>query len=338
MNRQDLEREAVLAAEYVLAEAGIVPGDRVPVFDLIEDRGIWLSFEPRLDRLLGVYQRIGNASGIAINTAWPMILQRFTAAHELGHHELGHESHCDAAATILELAHDPKEIQAQTFAGSLLMSELAVETRLEHRGHRPDRPDLNAVDVYLISAELGVSYQAAVTQLRALGKISFAQSREFAKQSPSRLKQELLGGRRPDDPRASVMQLTFADNRREVVLDVSDEVDIALPEMAASGLEWTLPTGIQGAFDVVSDRYQLSKSDPGETLFGDIRTRHVTLKALAPGRTRLDFLTLSPDDTSELAAPLTIFAVTVAPSTSEVGQGISTNQHDQLLSSTINGS
>ena len=166
MNRRDLEREAVLAAEYVLAEAGIAPGDRVPVFDLIEDRGIWLSFEPGLDRLLGVYQRIGNASGIAINTARPMTLQRYTAAHELGHHELGHESRFDAEATISESVYDPQEIQAQTFAGSLLMSELTVETRLEYRGHRPDRPDLSATDVYLISAELGVSYQAAVTQLR----------------------------------------------------------------------------------------------------------------------------------------------------------------------------
>ena len=132
------------------------------------------------------------------------------------------------------------------------------------------------------------------------------------------------------------MQLTFADNRREVVLDVSDELDIVLPEMTASGLEWALPTGIQRTFDVVSDRYQHSKTDPGETLFGDTRTRHVTLKALAPGRTRLDFLPLRPGDTSEGAAPLTICAVTCAPPTSEVGQGISTNQHTQLLSSTIN--
>ena len=211
------------------------------------------------------------------------------------------------------------------------MSELTVETRLEHRGHCPDRPDLSATDVYLVSAELGVSYQAAVTQLRTLLKISFAQAREFAKQSPSRLKQELLGGRRPDNPRASVMQLTLADNRRAVVLDVSDELDIVLPEMTASGFEWTLPTGIHCAFDVVSDRYQHSKSDPGEKLFGDTRTRQVTLKAIAPGRTRLDFLPLLPGDTSEGAAPLTIYAVTCAPPTSKVGQGISTNQHNQLL-------
>ena len=334
MNRRSLEREAVLAAEYVLAEADIAPGNRVPIFDLIEDRGIWLSFEPGLDRLLGIYQRIGDATGIAINAARPRPLQRFTAAHELGHHELGHTAHLDTEATISELMHDPQEIQAQAFAASLLMSELAVEVRLEHRGHDPDWPDLAAADVYLMSAELGVSYLAAVTQLRVLQKISLAQARAFASESPLRLKQALLGGRRPGNPRASVMQLTLADNQREVVLDVDDEIDVALPEMAASGHEWTLAAQTNSAFEVVADHYRQSHNDAEETLFGESRTRHITLKALTAGRTRLDFLPLRPGDTAESAAALSIHAVTCAPPVSELGHGISTNQHHQLLSPT----
>ncbi len=334
MNRRSLEYEAVLAAEYVLAEADIAPGARVPIFDLIEDRGIWLCFEAGLDRLLGIYQRIGEATGIAINAARPRPLQRFTAAHELGHHELGHTSHLDTETTISEPMHDPQEIQAQAFAASLLMSELAVEVRLEHRGHHPNRPELGAADVYLMSAELGVSYLAAVTQLRALQKISSAQARAFAKESPLRLKQALLGGRRPDNPRASVMQLTLADNQREIVLEVDDEIDVALPEMAASGHEWTLAIESDSAFEVVSDRYQLSQCDAEETLFGGSRTRHITLKARTPGRTRLDFSPLRPGDTAENAAPLSIHAVTCAPPVSELGHGISTNQHRQLLSPT----
>ena len=127
MNGADLHREAVLAAEYVLAEFDTVPGERVPIFDLIEDRGIWLSFEMGLDRLLGVYQRIGTVAGIAVNAARPISLQRFTAAHELGHHELGHSSRVDDEATIQKRSTDFNEIQAQTFAASLMMSELSVE-------------------------------------------------------------------------------------------------------------------------------------------------------------------------------------------------------------------
>ncbi|WP_420626805.1 ImmA/IrrE family metallo-endopeptidase [Candidatus Poriferisodalis sp.] len=331
MNRRSLEREAVLAAEYVLAEADIAPGDRVPIFDVIENRGIWLSFEPGLDRLLGVYQRIGDVTGIAINTARPLTLQRFTAAHELGHHEMGHESHFDSEATISESVLDRKEIQAQTFAASLLMSELAIETRLVHRGHSPDRPNLSATDVYLISAELGVSYLAAVTQLRILQKISFAQAQEFARESPLGLKQMLLGGRRPSNPRASVMQLTLADNQREIGLDIDDELDIALPEMPASGYEWSLPSGIDDTFTLANDRSESTHDGASETLFGETQNRHVTLQARAPGRTRLDFRPVQLAGELENAAPFTIHAITRTTPVPELGRGISIHQHDQLL-------
>lgn len=334
MNRRSLEREAVLAAEYVLAETGISPGEPVPIFDLIEDRGIWLSFETGLDRLLGTYLRVDDAAGIAVNAARPLALQRFTAAHELGHHELGHESRLDLEATIMDPSRDPKELQAQTFAASLLMSELAVETQLEHRGHDPDRPDLNAADVYLISAGLGVSYQAAITQLHVLGKIPAASVQELCKVPPRRIKQMLLGGRRPDHQWASVRRLTVADHQREVVLNVADEIDIELPEMPASGYEWVLPTEIGDAFALVNDRHQPSDADAGETLFSAAGTRHVTLKACKPGRSRLEFLSRRPCDGCEGSAPLTFHAATHALPVSELGRGISTNQHSQLLART----
>ena len=331
MNRGSLQREAVLAAEYVLAETGISPGDPVPIFDIIEDRGIWLSFETSLDRLLGTYLRVGNAAGIAINTARPLSLQRFTAAHELGHHELGHESHLDLEAAITDPSQDPRELQAQTFAASLLMSELAIEAQLEHRGHDPDCPDLDAVDVYSISAELGVSYQAAVTQLSVLSKISATSARELGKASPLQIKRMLLGGRRPDDAWASVRRLTLADNQREVVLNVADEIDIALPEMPASGCEWELPFDIGQMFALVNDRRESSDTEVSGTLFGAADSRHVTLKACKPGRTRLDFHSRHPGDGREGGAPFTIHAVTRALPVSGLGHGISTNQHDQLL-------
>ena len=331
MNRPSLEREAVLAAEYVLAETGISPGEPVPIFDLIEDRGIWLSFEAGLDRLLGTYLRIDDAAGIAVNAARPLALQRFTAAHELGHHELGHESHLDLEATITQPSQDPRELQAQTFAASLLMSELAIEAQLEHWGHDPDRPKLNAVDVYSISAELGVSYRAAVTQLRVLGKIPAAFAQELCKVPPRRIKQTLLGGRRPDHQWASVRRLTLADHQREVVLNVADEVDVSLPEMPASGYEWVLPSDIGDALTLVNDRHESSDPDLTGTLFCATDRRHVTLKACMPGRARLEFLSRRPGDKCEGSAPLTIHAVTHALPVSELGRGISTNQHDQLL-------
>ena len=331
MNLGQLRREAVLAAEYVLAEIDVPIGDRIPVFDLIEDKGIWLSFEGDLDRLLGIYQQIGDVSGIAVNVARPMSLQRFTAAHELGHHELGHESHVDDDATILDPSDDPQEIQAQTFAASLLMSELAIETRLEHRGHDPDRPSLTEIDVYLLSVELGVSYKAAVTQLRALNKISYAEGTRLRKASPLALKEALLGGRRPDNLRAAVWQLTLEDNHRRIELDPADELDIALPEIRSTGYEWLLPQDLGANFLLVNDRYVTPPPQGDDLVFGGSGTRHITLKALGSGRTRLDFALSQPWEGGDQGSVFTIDAITRPAPISEVGQGISVNQQTQLL-------
>ena len=68
MNINQLRRQAVLAAEYVLADLDLADGTKIPIFDLIEDRGIWLSFQP-LERLLGIYQRIGNVTKASRSTS-----------------------------------------------------------------------------------------------------------------------------------------------------------------------------------------------------------------------------------------------------------------------------
>ena len=332
MRIDELQREAVLAAEFVLASDNTPLGDPVPVFNLIEDRGVWLKFEANLDRLLGAYQRIDDqTAGIFVNVARPLSLQRFTAAHELGHHELGHTSHIDDESTVLNPSKDPQEIQAQTFAASLLMSEVAIETRLEHRGHDPERPSLNDLDIYLLSSELGVSYTAAITQLNALHKISFPAAERLRRVRPLALKERILGGRKPDNPRANVWQLTLADNHRRVQLNVGDELDIALPEVRSSGYEWITPANLLEAFSIVNDRYVPPRASGDDVVFGGSGTRHITIKAHAPHRARLDFDLNQPWDGGEQGGQFTLDAVVSTVPLSEVGQGISINQQAQLL-------
>ncbi len=328
MNRRQLQREAVLAAEYVLADLDPEPGGRIPIFDLIEDRGIWLSFQP-LDQLLGVYQRVGDVAGIAINAARPITLQRFTAAHELGHHELGHRSHLDDSRNIEAATSDPNELQAQTFAASLLMSEMSVESRLEHRGHDPDRPQLTALDVYCLSVELGVSYQAAVTQLRNLGKITAAAAQRIYKRKPLEIKQQLLGGRRPDNVRASVWRLTPADNERHLVIDVGDELAVGLPEMRSAGYEWGLHRS--SGLTLVDDRYEPAASAAEPPLIGGVGTRGLTLRSHRPGHTTLELQLVQPWEGGDLADTFTLDITSTALPVSELGRGISVNQHAQLL-------
>jgi len=328
MNINQLRREAVLAAEDVLADLDLVDGTKIPIFDLIEDRGIWLSFQP-LERLLGVYQRVGDVAGVAINVARPLAMQRFTAAHELGHHELGHESHVDDESSIEGSSNDPQELQAQTFAASLLMSELAVEAHLERLGRDLRRPALDPLDIYNLSVELGVSYTAAITQLRTLSKINQATADVAYKVAPLTLKQTLLGGRRPDNGRAAVWRLGLADNQRSISADVGDELDIALPEMLSTGYEWTPdPTD---AFASVHDWFDQTTPDADAAVYGDRRTRHITIKARQQGDHTLGFRLAQPWPNGDTGATMQIHVHVAPAQVSDVGQGISVNQQPQLL-------
>src|SRR5205807_5330684 len=76
------------------------PLDRpIDIFKIIASADVWLMFQP-LSRLFGAYERVNSSAGILINSNHPVALQRSTAAHEYGHHVLGHASHFDAEEQI----------------------------------------------------------------------------------------------------------------------------------------------------------------------------------------------------------------------------------------------
>ena len=325
-----LRRDAVLAAEVVLELLGLSRNGRVPIFDVIVDRGIWLSFEP-LEGILGVYQRVGDdTSGILINSDRPRAMQRLVAAHELGHHELRHDSGADGERSISGTSDDPREIQAQLFAINLLISELSIDLWLGRRGYDFYNPRIEALDACLLSCEFGVSYEATLLQLRDLGRISEVDRGRLAKQRPLDLKRRILGGRRPENPRASVRQLTLADDGCRIVLDIEDELDLALPEVRSSGYEWALETGYETHLVVVDDRYEKPTNRSG-MVFGQESTRHITLKAHRGGGSELRLSLVRPWENEEGERTLMVEVVTHCDPVSEVGRGISLDQQPQLL-------
>lgn len=83
---------------------------------------------------------------------------RFTVAHELGHHFLGHgDSQRDETFSALGI--DPIEIAANQFAAALLMPETIVR-------HYVDR--VGIVDIETLAKRFGVSQQAMGFRLRNL--------------------------------------------------------------------------------------------------------------------------------------------------------------------------
>lgn len=59
----------------------------VPVFDILAKLGLGPDFQPLADNVSGwIERREGGDYGVVVNSEHPLVRQRFTAAHELGHY------------------------------------------------------------------------------------------------------------------------------------------------------------------------------------------------------------------------------------------------------------
>ncbi|WP_420445294.1 ImmA/IrrE family metallo-endopeptidase [Candidatus Poriferisodalis sp.] len=171
---------AASSASRLLSEAGVDQSRKVDVFGLAERLGLWLAFFP-LDGLLGAYLPEGTG-GILITTERSTPIQRYTAAHELGHWRLdgGHDAALDTESDVLGRTDIERETLAQVFAGALLMPPPLIHSILSRR----NSTSLSPLDVYTVAREAGVSYEAAARQLHHLDRITQHELRELLKVQP----------------------------------------------------------------------------------------------------------------------------------------------------------
>jgi Zn-dependent peptidase ImmA (M78 family) len=87
--------------------------------------------------------------------------KRFTAAHELGHHVLGHANRTDDARSLSDFSRDPKEVQANSFAAEFLMPRPATERWAEEHLDGP----VTLETVVRFAMDFGVSALAACIRL-----------------------------------------------------------------------------------------------------------------------------------------------------------------------------
>lgn len=129
--RQAEPQKAREAARRLLAEFGVKSAP-VPVERIIKFRNIVLQYAPLDAELSGMAFIRDNVRIIGVNALHHPNRQRFSAAHELAHHELHDgdirkEVHVDKAFRVLwrddlaSLGVDPLEIEANAFAAELLM-------------------------------------------------------------------------------------------------------------------------------------------------------------------------------------------------------------------------
>ncbi len=281
---------------------------RVDIFSIIERAGIWLMFQP-CPNLYGAYLPIGDALGIIINSAHPLSLQRFTAAHEYGHHVLKHRPSLDDSRRIQTFGAglDPQEAAAQAFAANFIMPLPLVNAALKQLNLPIDFAFPDPRQVYLLSLELGVSYAAAVNHLVTLNKISRASVVRLRQWTPKTIKTTLGGGVRPQDAWADVWPLHETDDGKLLYPRVNDELRVSLPEVPSTGYLWSVsePAVVdlreaQAApaenywLALLRDEFRTSGSPEAQRRLGADGLRDFSFKVLKSGRQTLRLVKRRP--------------------------------------------
>ncbi|WP_420636608.1 ImmA/IrrE family metallo-endopeptidase [Candidatus Palauibacter sp.] len=115
---------------------------RIDVFAMLVERDIPVMFQP-LKNLLGAFVDTPD-EGIMVTSQRPLPVQRFTAAHELGHSTLGHEASFDGEEVLTralfsgEGLYDRREIQANAFATQLLTPSWLLAHHMRRQGWTRD--------------------------------------------------------------------------------------------------------------------------------------------------------------------------------------------------------
>lgn len=277
---EQAQSAASMEATRLHRRLGTALNGPVDVLSIARHLGLVLMLQP-LDSLLGFYVRGDEVSGVVINSRVPESLQRFTLAHEIGHHVLGHEGTADDehamgrfdSTSVVELA-------AQAFAASLLMPLPLANRALRDLPATRQSRRLQPADAYLFSRQLGVSYTAGVWALYRRQLLSLSTARAFIKQGSLVAKDAVRGKERErvSDARADVWTLTAENNDLSVMCRVGDEIHVQLPEDTSNGLAWLVraPSG-GGLFDAIPDRQLTWSSDdirfeepvPGRPLSND---------------------------------------------------------------------
>ena len=246
MARRDAILNAVFEAErlhkafHTKARAAAGEG-RIDVFGMLLDRNIPMMFRP-LRGLLGAY--IDNPDqGIIVTTQRPLPVQRFTAAHELGHAALGHQASLDEedvltrALFVPDAVYDTREIQANAFATQLLTPSWLIVQHMKQQGWT--RANLtDPIVVYQLALRMGSSYSATCYALAESKGIDRPTCERLLRVKPKAIKQALAKPYQPETWYGDVWLVTERDNGMVLEGSRSDLVVLKFEEHASSGYVW----------------------------------------------------------------------------------------------------
>lgn len=264
-------------------------GGSVDVFGAIQTLDLPLLLRP-LQGLLGAYLN-KPAPGVLVTTQRPMSIQRFTAAHELGHFSLQHQPSLDDESILRrmpmvgEAPSNFQEVEADAFAVEFMMPRWLIQMHAERQGWTVAefrQPNL----VYQLALRIGASYEATCWTLVRHRLIVPALARELLKTQPRDLKTALLKSYRPKDYRGDAWLLTERDAGTRIDGSRSDLFVLRLEEHSGGGYLWDTDQLKASGFGIVYD--ELEAID-GEGIGGPVIRRVIAAPPeVCRGRMALD--------------------------------------------------
>jgi Zn-dependent peptidase ImmA (M78 family) len=191
-NREKLAQAAVVKALQMRTRAGYPVRDPLSVYDLAGRLDIEVRFVD-IPSMEGIYKGPRHPT-ILLSSLRPPGRQAYTCGHELGHHALGHGAQFDELIDerSQERRFDPKEFQADCFAGTLLMPQMAVRRAFSLRGWDP--ATCSQESFYTIASWLGVGYGTLIHHLwKALNMLDMRRARALLREQPKDIRGTLLG-------------------------------------------------------------------------------------------------------------------------------------------------
>ncbi len=235
-------------------------GGNTDIFAAINVLGIPLLLRP-LNGLLGAYLN-HPTPGILITTERRMAVQRFTAAHELGHFRLSHDPSLDdegilrramaQQASLTPPSGRLQEIEADAFAIEFLIPRWLIKWHADRQKWRAadfEKPDI----VYQLSLRVGASYSATCWTLSRYNWLSVAEARRLTEVKPKLFKEALLADHQPADYRGDVWLLTDRDAGLLIDGSRDDHFVLRLEEHSGAGYLWSIDQLRESGFAIVRD-------------------------------------------------------------------------------------
>lgn len=269
---------------------------RVNVFAMLTSLDIPVIFRP-LQNLLGAFIDDPD-KGVMVTTKRQLRVQRFTAAHELGHAALGHDASLDnedvIEGALFRNGYDPREVQANAFATELLTPQWLIVEHMKRQGWK--REDLTTPTVvYQLSLRMGSSYTATCYALTECKAISQIQCKKLLSVSRRDIKRSLTLPFEPDNYYGDVWLVTERDNGMVLEGSRTDLVVVKMHEHASAGYIWQFGELAASGLSIKSDERVGTPGHVGGAVYRTVIAQsdghssgHINIQETRPWQHNLD--------------------------------------------------